>query len=123
MTDLGPPVQSQEFSFFLQNQDDRMRHNFTILASAFFSLAAIVVLESQVNAEEYVWARTNWGASNVSRPYSSMSNGYGGYYVPKNGYGNNYEGRKFTNPDGFVIPAQPSRSNNRIASRPKWLHF
>lgn len=56
---------------------------------------------------EYVWARTNYGASNINRPYSSMSNGYGGYYVPVNGAGNNFEGRRFTNPDGFIIPAQP----------------
>ena len=57
---------------------------------------------------DYVWARTNWGSSNINRPYSSMNNGYGGYYVPRNARGNNFEGqRRFTNPTGFIVPAQP----------------
>lgn len=63
-------------------------------------------------AGDYVWARTNWGSSNINRPYSSMNNGYGGYYVPRNARGNNYEGqRRFTNPTGFIIPAQPVYQN------------
>lgn len=59
-------------------------------------------------AAEYVWARSQW-ALGPHRPIGVMNNGYGGYYVPKNGYGNNFEGKQFTNPSGFVIPANSSQ--------------
>ena len=55
-------------------------------------------------AAEYVWARSQWMIG-PNRPVGVMNNGYGGYYVPKNAPGNNYEGRPFNNPTGFVIPA------------------
>jgi|GEM_PF-5477008 len=80
------------------------------LVAALLSVGVgLIAAERDANAGDYVWARTNWGSSNINRPYSSMSNGYGGYYVPRNAYGNNYEGRRFTNPNGFIVPTQPRR--------------
>ncbi len=62
-------------------------------------------------ATEYVWARSGYGALPIGHNASSFSNGYGGYYVPKNAYGNNHESRRpFTNPNGFIVPATPTNS-------------
>lgn len=75
-----------------------------------FSFAAVfgVAAGSDVTAGDYVWARTNWGSSNINARYGSMSNGYGGYYVPRDAYGNNYESQgNFTNPNGYIVPAAP----------------
>lgn len=80
-----------------------------LIASLMMAVASLVVSAHELQAGDYVWARTNWGSSNISRPYSSMSNGYGGYYVPRNAYGNNFEGRRFTNPNGFIVPTQQRR--------------
>ena len=78
------------------------------LALAVFTVGLFSLPQVAVGSD-YVWARTNWGSSNINRPYSSMNNGYGGYYVPRNARGNNFEGqRRFTNPTGFIIPAQPA---------------
>jgi hypothetical protein len=63
-------------------------------------------LTDDVFGGDYVWARSAWGNGSWGRNYGGMSNGYGGYYVPRNGYGNNYESRRpFTNPNGYIIPA------------------
>jgi hypothetical protein len=79
--------------------------NCQLWVCAFACVAIFSLVDGRpATAGDYVWARTNWGASNISRPYSSMSNGYGGYYVPRNAYGNNFEGQRFTNPNGFVVP-------------------
>ena len=82
----------------------RQRPVFAFLFAVTFSLIAAT---QHVVAGDYVWARSNWGSANINRRYSGMSNGYGGYYVPRNGYGNNYEAiGHYTNPNGFIIPAQ-----------------
>ena len=62
-------------------------------------------------ATEYVWARSGYGALPIGHNATSFSNGYGGYYVPKNAYGNNHESqRPFTNPNGFIVPATPQQA-------------
>lgn len=83
-----------------------MIHHRFLIASLLVAAVDLLHNLPQAGAAEHVWARTNYGASNINRPYSTPNNGYGGYYVPRNAYGNNYEGRQFTNPDGFIIPAQ-----------------
>lgn len=84
-----------------------MTYQRPLFASLFVAVFSIVAASQNAAAGDYVWARTNWGSSNISRPYSSMSNGYGGYYVPRNAYGNNFESSGgFTNPNGFIVPAQ-----------------
>ena len=75
---------------------------FASLLLVVFSVAAT----REATASDYVWARTNWGSSNINGRYGSMSNGYGGYYVPRTAYGNNYESQgNFTNPNGYIVPA------------------
>jgi hypothetical protein len=77
-----------------------------LFASLFLAVFSVAVVSRDAVADDYVWARTGWGSSNVNGHYSSMSNGYGGYYVPRNAYGNNYESRgNFTNPMGYIVPA------------------
>ena len=81
-----------------------------LLALAVIALLSLVNGFDSASAEEYVWARTAWGASNINARYGSASNGYGGYWVPKSAAGNNYEAQgNFTNPTGYIIPsnAQP----------------
>ena len=77
-----------------------------LLYACLFAAAASIAISQNVTADEYVWARSQW-VMGPNRPLSVMGNGYGGYYVPRNGYGNNYEGQRFTNPTGYVIPANP----------------
>ena len=93
---------------------------------AYLVMISLVAMCYQAAADEYVWARTNWGnGGGPNRPVGAMGNGYGGYYVPRNGYGNNYEGRRFTNPNGYNIPTQtPARSQaaHRSWSR-LWTHW
>lgn len=61
----------------------------------------------EVVAGDYVWARSPWGNGSWGRNYSGMTNGYGGYYVPRNAYGNNHESRPpYRNPNGYIVPAQ-----------------
>jgi len=80
------------------------RRLFSALLMAVFSAVAA---DREVAAGDYVWARTAWGSSGADRHYSSFSNGYGGFYVPRNAYGNNHDGRgRFTNPNGYIVPAQ-----------------
>jgi hypothetical protein len=90
-------------------------HNFVFALTAVGLLSLIGV----ANAEEYVWARTAWGASNINARYSSMGNGYGGYYVPKSAVGNNYESQgNFRNPNGYIIPG-----NSGYAQQPTQSFF
>lgn len=71
-------------------------------------MVGLVAGSFNVHAGEYVWARSNWGnGGGPNRPVGVMGNGYGGYYVPRNAYGNNYAGQRITNPNGFIVPAQP----------------
>ena len=77
------------------------------LIASYFA-AALLLLGTSAIAGEYVWARSQFPVG-PNRPVSAMGNGYGGYYVPRNAYGNNYEGRPITNPNGFIIPAQPTQ--------------
>lgn len=71
------------------------------------ALGIVAASHQEVVADDYVWARSAWGSSNINGHYSSLSNGYGGYYVPRNAYGNNFESRgNFTNPNGYIVPAQ-----------------
>jgi hypothetical protein len=66
---------------------------------------------SESDATEYVWARSGYGALPTGHNGASFSNGYGGYYVPRNAYGNNYETRRpYTNPNGFIVPATPQQA-------------
>ena len=74
-----------------------------------------------VVADDYVWARSNWGSLPMGVAAGTMSNGYGGYYVKRNAYGNNHESRKpFRNPNGFIVPAEtgtcpaPVQQNVRV---------
>ncbi len=77
---------------------------FSCLFAAVLSIASANCAEA---AGDYVWARTGWGVLPMGQYSSSMSNGYGGYYVPRNAYGNNFEGQgRFTNPGGYIVPAQ-----------------
>src|SRR5579871_3580563 len=73
--------------------------------TAIIYVVALAMVGESGSAGEYVWARSQF-MSGPLRPVSVMGNGYGGYYVPRNAYGNNYEGKRFTNPGGFIIPAQ-----------------
>jgi hypothetical protein len=81
----------------------------TLLACLFATVIAIPLISRDSTADEYVWARNNGGIASINRPVSAMNNGYGGYYVPRNAYGNNYEGQPIMNPTGYVIPAQPEQ--------------
>ncbi len=73
----------------------------------FLGVVSVIAAGPSATAGEYVWARTSWGSLPMGNTAGSMTNGYGGYYVPKNAYGNNYESRRpFTNPTGFIIPAE-----------------
>jgi len=77
------------------------------LCGLLIAILSVAATSRDAVAGDYVWARTNWGSSGADRHYSSFSNGYGGFYVPRNGYGNNYEGGgRFTNPNGYIVPAQ-----------------
>lgn len=79
--------------------------SFFVTCAALMSLSLVNSFGS-ASAEEYVWARTGWGASNVNGRYGSVSNGYGGYWVPKNAAGNNYESQgNFRNSGGYIIPS------------------
>jgi hypothetical protein len=70
-----------------------------------FVVGQFVGIRHIAAADEYVWARSNWGSLPMGYPAGTMTNGYGGYYVRKNAYGNNYESRRpFMNPTGFIIP-------------------
>ena len=71
-----------------------------ILASVVMALLS----EVKTASANYVWARSQWSVG-PNKPVGAMTNGYGGYYVPRNAYGNNFEGQRFTNPNGFIIPA------------------
>ena len=82
----------------------------TIVASLLIAVFGIVADSRDASAGDYVWARTNWGNLATNRPVSAMGNGYGGYYVPRNAYGNNYEGQRFTNPNGYIIPANSGQA-------------
>lgn len=83
-----------------------MIHRSQLFACLFAATLGLVMASRDAVAQDRVWARTNWGASNVSRPYGTPNNGYGGYYVPRNARGNNYDGQRVMNPNGFFIPAQ-----------------
>ena len=79
---------------------------------------------SRAGDSEYVWARSNWGALPMGNASGTMSNGYGGYYVRKNAYGNNYESRgNFRNPNGYIIPAEtcpcPVNQTRNVTVAPK----
>ena len=81
----------------------RHRHR---LACFVFVVCSLFAVSREASADEYVWARSGWGNGSWGRNYSGMSNGYGGYYVPRTGYGNNVESRRpFTNPNGYIVPA------------------
>ena len=87
-----------------------------LLGSLLVVMCAFSDLHGTVAASDYVWARSGYGAMPWGHNASSFSNGYGGYYVPRNAYGNNHEGvRPFTNPNGFIVPASP-------AARPAATH-
>ena len=79
----------------------------TIAASLILTVVGLATIAPNTASGEYVWARSSWGnGGGPNRPISVMGNGYGGYYVPRNAYGNNYEGQRITNPNGFIIPSQ-----------------
>ena len=83
----------------------------TILTSLIFAIVIVGAAVRECSATEYVWARSGYGALPIGHNASSFSNGYGGYYVPKNAYGNNHESRRpFTNPNGFIVPSTPTNS-------------
>ena len=78
------------------------------LSSLMFVIVAFGLTVGESAATEYVWARSGYGALPIGHNATSFSNGYGGYYVPKNAYGNNHESqRPFKNPNGFIVPATP----------------
>ena len=82
-----------------------------LLVSLMFAAVIIGADVRESVATEYVWARSGFGALPTGHNGTSFSNGYGGYYVPKNAYGNNHESRRpFTNPNGFIVPATPTHA-------------
>lgn len=85
-----------------------MKFRNRLLAWVFTTVLGVIAAGQDAAASgDYVWARSAWGGSNINGHYSSMSNGYGGYYVPRNAYGNNYEAQgNFTNANGYIVPAQ-----------------
>ena len=87
-----------------------------LILTATLLMVALVLMSESGNATEYVWARSQ-NMVGPNRPVSVPGNGYGGYYVPKNAYGNNYEGRPITNPTGFIIPAQTTQPTQMIPVR------
>lgn len=93
-----------------------------LLVVVFSALAA----SRDTAAGEYVWARSGWGNGTFSRNYSNMTNGYGGYYVRRNAYGNNHETqRPFKNPNGYIVPAQentPYQENASYKMTRHWFH-
>ena len=79
-----------------------------VLTLVLMALCSLFAVGRDALGGDYVWARSAWGNGSWGRNYGGMSNGYGGYYVPRNAYGNNYEARgSFRNPNGYIIPAQP----------------
>ena len=96
-----------------------MIHLKTLFAGLTIAVLGLAAAYQDVAAGEYVWARSNWGnGGGPNRPVSVMGNGYGGYYVPRNAYGNNYEGQRFTNPNGFIVSGQPTyQSGHRLRMR------
>lgn len=82
----------------------------------------VVAASQEVDAGDYIWARSGWGNGNWGRNYGGMTNGYGGYYVPRNAYGNNYEGRPITNPNGYIVPATTSTPSPSYHMTRHWFH-
>lgn len=81
----------------------------TFSASLIIAAVGLLAADRDASADGYAWARSNWGnGGGPNRPVGVMGNGYGGYYVPRNAYGNNYEGQRFTNPNGFIVSGQPT---------------
>jgi len=78
-----------------------------LFVGLFVAVLSIATMVQNATAGDYVWARSSWGSLPMGQYSSSFSNGYGGYYVRANAYGNNIEGRgRFTNPGGYIVPAQ-----------------
>lgn len=92
-----------------------------LILGLFIAAMCVVFANREASADDYVWARSAWGNGNWGRNYGGMTNGYGGYYVPRNAYGNNYEGRPITNPNGYIVPAgTPSYS---AQTKRRWFHW
>ena len=96
-----------------------MTMNRSYIASLMIAVCTFVLTSQMAIAGDYVWARSAWGNGSWGRNYSGMSNGYGGYYVPRNAYGNNYERRApYRNPNGYIVSSQPAVSTPRPCDHP-----
>jgi hypothetical protein len=90
-----------------------------LVANLCIAVFAIIATSGEATANDYVWTRTAFGSCAAGRHCSAMSNGYGGYYVPQNAVGNNYEASgNFKNPNGYIVPAQA----NTYSPRRRWFH-
>jgi hypothetical protein len=72
-------------------------------------------------ATDYVWARSPYGAMPMGQYAGYMSNGYGGYYVPRNAPGNNFEGSQFRNAGGLIVPSQGGVYNAPRQMPGRWV--
>ena len=91
-----------------------------LLIRLIFASLLVGMFVNESAATEYVWARSGYGALPTGHNGTSFSNGYGGYYVPKNAYGNNHESlRPFTNPNGFIVPTAPQQAQS-IPKKPNF---
>ena len=88
-----------------------MNHKRTIFASLII-VGFSLLPPARTLRQETTFSAYKLGSA-FNRPVSAMTNGYGGYYVPRNAYGNNYQGQRFTNPTGYIIPAQQGQPMNR----------